>query len=121
MAGMDHRSFGDANEVRTPDKARVEVVQLGGGHVAARMTLQPGWKWSESIKPIAGTDTCQARHVGAVISGHLRVTCDDGTSADLGPGEAYVIEPGHDASVDGDEPFVAFEFDSSTATSYAAT
>src|SRR5579871_152670 len=118
MGGVEKRSFGSADDVREPDKARLEVVNLGGMK-AARMTAQPGWRWSESVKPIAGTDSCRARHVGAVVSGSLRVKHDDGTEVDLGPGDAYVIEPGHDAWVTSNEPFIGFEFESNTAESFA--
>ncbi len=118
MGGIARKSFESPDEVRTPDKARLEVVDLGGTK-AGRMTAQPGWRWSESIKPIVGTDSCQVRHVGAVVSGSLRVRHDDGTEQDLGPGDAYIIDPGHDAWVTGSEPFVAFEFESQAAASYA--
>jgi hypothetical protein len=118
MSGIEKKSFASADEVRTPDKARLEVVNLGTMK-AGRMALQPGWRWADSIKPIAGTDSCRARHVGAVVSGSLRVKHDDGTQSDLGPGDAYVIEPGHDAWVTSSEPFIAFEFESATAETYA--
>ena len=118
MGNIEKRSFAAADEVRTPDKARLEVVNLGTMK-AGRMALQPGWRWSESIKPIVGTDSCRARHVGAVVSGTLRVNHDDGTESDLDPGDAYVIEPGHDAWLTSDEPFIAFEFESTTAETYA--
>ena len=75
--------------------------------------MQPGWRWSECIKPIAGTESCQSHHVGTVAAGQLHVRHEDGTEADIGPGDAYVIEPGHDAWVVGSEPFVVT---SSTAT-----
>lgn len=71
------------------------------------------------LKPVVGTDSCQARHVGVVQSGRLAVRHDDGTEAELGPGEAYVIEPGHEAWVVGDEPAVGYEFDSRAAEEYA--
>ena len=74
-----------------------------GGTTAARLTLEPGWKWSECIKPIVGTESCQVRHVGVVQSGTMHVDHKDGTEGEIGPGEAYVIEPGHDAWVVGDE------------------
>jgi mannose-6-phosphate isomerase-like protein (cupin superfamily) len=96
----------------------VRVVDLGSAKVA-RMTLQPGWRWSECIKPVAGTERCQVHHVGTVASGQLRVRHDDGTEVEIGPGEAYVIEPGHDAWVIGSAPFVAYEFDSGAAQTYA--
>ena len=109
--------FSSPDETRTPEKTRVEVVALGAVK-AARLTLQPGWRWSECIKPVVGTDSCQARHVGTVVSGRMHLAHTDGSQADILPGNAYVIEPGHDAWVVGDEPFVAFEFESATAATY---
>ena len=118
MAGIVKKGFGSADEVRTPNKTRMEVVDLGGIK-AARMTLEPGWRWSECIKPIAGTVSCQTHHVGTVVSGSMHVVHDDGTEQDVAADDAYVIEPGHDAWVTSDEPMVGFEFDSSAAQSYA--
>lgn len=118
MAGIEMGSFDSPDETRAPDKTKVEVVRVGDVS-AARATFQPGWRWSECIKPVVGTESCQARHVGTVISGKLHVVHDDGTEGDAGPGGVYVIEPGHDAWVVGDEPFVAFEFESKTAAEYA--
>src|SRR3954447_20484553 len=110
MAGITKKSFEQADEVRTPDKTKVEVVDLGVAK-AARVTFQPGWKWSECIKPVVGTDTCKAHHVGVVVCGKIHVVHNGGADADCGPGDAYVIEPGHDEWVVGDEPVVGFEFD----------
>jgi hypothetical protein len=118
MAGITVKSFEEPDEVRTPDKTKLEVVDLAGVK-AARMTAQPGWRWSECIKPVVGGDSCQAHHVGVIISGTMHVVHDDGTARDAGPGSAYVIDPGHDAWVVGDEPVVAFEFDSTTAQTFA--
>ena len=118
MAGVESRAFDSPEETRTPDKTRVEIVRIGGT-TAARMTLEPGWRWSECIKPLAGTDSCQLRHVGTVLSGRMHVTHDDGTELEIGPGQAYVIEPGHDAHVVGDEPVVGFEFESASAEEFA--
>ena len=118
MAGIAKKNFAAPDETRAPDKTKMEVVDLGSAK-AARMTLQPGWRWSECIKPIAGTESCQNHHIGTVTSGQLHVRHDDGTESDLGPGDAYVIEPGHDAWVSGSEPFVCFEFDTKAADSYA--
>jgi mannose-6-phosphate isomerase-like protein (cupin superfamily) len=120
MAGIASKSFDSPDERRAPDKTQVEVVDLGSVK-AARMTLQPGWRWSECIKPVVGTDSCQVHHVGTVASGRLRVEHEDGSVVELGPGDAYVIEPGHDASVIGSEPWVGYEFDSQAAESYAQT
>jgi hypothetical protein len=118
MAGVQAIDFESADETRTPDKTRVDVVRIGGTS-AARFAFEPGWKWSECVKPVAGTDSCQARHVGVVQSGRLAVAHDDGSQAEIGPGEAYVIEPGHDAWVIGDDRFVAFEFEQRAAEEYA--
>lgn len=117
MAEMVKKSFDSPDETRTPDKTRTEVVDLGTTRVA-RLTLQPGWRWSECIKPIAGTESCQLRHMGAAVSGHLHVVHTDGTELEVTGGDAYLIEPGHDAWVVGDEPFQGMEFESKTAESY---
>jgi hypothetical protein len=74
-----------------------------GGTTAARFAFEPGWRWSECVKPVAGTESCQARHVGVVQAGRMGVRHEDGTEVEIGPGKAYVIEPGHDACVIGDE------------------
>jgi hypothetical protein len=118
MIGVEARDFDSPDETRTPDKTRVEVVRMAGA-TAARFTFDPGWRWSECVKPVAGTDSCQQRHVGVVQSGSLGVRHDDGSEAEIGPGAAYVIEPGHDAWVIGDERFVSFEFDTRAAEEYA--
>ena len=94
----------------------MDVLRLAGATVA-RLTFQPGWRWSECVKPVAGTPSCQVRHVGAIVSGRLHVVHDDGAEAEVGPGEAYVIEPRHDARVIGDDAVVALEFES--AETYA--
>ena len=118
MAGIQSGDFDSPDETRTPEKTRVVVVRMGDATVA-RFAFEPGWKWSECVKPVAGTETCQARHVGVVQSGRMHVTHDDGTEMDLGPGDTYVIEPGHDAWVIGDEPYVGLEFEYQSAEQYA--
>ena len=118
MAGITLGSFDAPDEARTPPRTRVEVVRLAW-QTAARFTFQPGWRWSQSIKPVVGTESCQVRPVGAIVSGRLHVVHDDGTEGDAGLGDAYVIEPGHDAWVVGDERFVGFEFESRAAEEYA--
>jgi len=118
MAGVEKRDFDSPDERRTPDMTQVDVVHLGG-HAAARFTMEPGWSWSECVKPVAGTDSCQHRHLGVVQAGRMRVTHDDGTVLELGPGDAYVIEPGHDAEIVGGDRFVGFEFEPKAAEEYA--
>jgi len=118
MAGVEARGFDSPDETRTPDKTRIEVVRLAGA-TAARFSFEPGWRWSECVKPVAGTETCQARDLGVVHEGRMGVRHDDGSEAELGRGDAYVIEPGHDAWVIGDERFVGFEFEPRSAEEYA--
>jgi hypothetical protein len=118
VAGVEKRDFDSPDESRTPDKTRVDTVHLGGTS-AARFTLESGWRWSECVKPVAGTDSCEHRHVGVVQSGRMRVMHNDGTELEIGPGNVYVIEPGHDAEVVGDDRFVGFEFQPKSAEEYA--
>lgn len=102
------KSHGTPDEVRTPNRARVEIVRLEGFTIG-RFVFEPGWRWSESIKPVAKTDTCQLSHVGYAISGRLTVRLKDGTQKTFAPGESYTIPPGHDAWVEGNERFVGIE------------
>jgi mannose-6-phosphate isomerase-like protein (cupin superfamily) len=108
VSKFEVRSHDKADEIRTPDKTRVEVVRLDG-FTLGHMTAQPGWRWSECIKPVAKTDSCQASHVGYAVSGRITVHAKDGTKKSIGPGDFYTIPPGHDAWVEGNEPFVAIE------------
>ena len=118
MAGVEVGNFDAPDETRKPDKTMIEVVRMGGA-TAARMRLEPGWRWSECIKPVVGGERCQVRHLGLLQSGTMHVVHDDGTEQEIGPGNTYVIEPGHDAWVVGDEPIIGFEFESRAAEEYA--
>jgi hypothetical protein len=116
MSGTDHKTFDESDESRTPDKTRIDVVHLGETEVG-RFTFQPGWRWSECIKPVVGTESCQVDHVGYAATGRIHVEHEDGSTATISAGEAYRIAPGHDAWVEGDEEFVGYEFKS--AAEYA--
>tara|TARA_B100000470_G_C19465563_1_gene247814 strand:+ start:90 stop:479 length:390 start_codon:yes stop_codon:yes gene_type:complete len=118
MAGLIVKQFATPDESRTPPKTKVDVVSLGTVTLM-RATLQPGWVWSECVGPFTGETSCQSHHVGCVESGKMVVKMDDGTEMEIKAGDAYVIDPGHDGWVVGDEPFVGYEFDSSTAETYA--
>jgi quercetin dioxygenase-like cupin family protein len=109
MAELGKKSLSAPDETRPIDKGTVEVVEVGGVTIM-RTTFQPGWRWSESVKPVVGTDSCQVPHVGYVISGRLHVRMDDGEELEVGAGEAVHIPPGHDAWVVGDEPYVGLDF-----------
>lgn len=116
--GIQKLDFTKSEEVRTPEKTRVETLNVGSTKVA-RLTAQPGWVWKECIAPVAGTDSCQAHHLGVVQSGTLFVQHDDGSEETITTGDVYECKPGHQAQVVGEEPCVMIEFDSSTASDYA--
>ena len=103
------KSLSTPDEVRTFDKGKVEIVNLGDVTIG-RGTLEPGWSWSKCVKPLAGTNSCQAPHTSYIISGRMKVRMDDGTEFEGGPGDTAVIPPGHDAWVVGDEPCVSIDF-----------
>lgn len=90
-------------------KGQMELVTLDG-MVVGRGTFEPGWRWSEHVKPIAGTESCQAAHMGYVVSGAMAVLMDDGTQAEVGPGDFMVAPPGHDAWTLGDEACVMIDW-----------
>ena len=115
---IQSKSFDTPDEQRTPDKTQVAVVKLPGVSVA-RITFQPGWRWSDCIRPVVGGDSCQVRHLGTLLSGEMEVVHDDGSKARLVAGDAYVIDPGHDAWVVGDQPAIGLEFESTAAETYA--
>ena len=91
------------------DSGVLQVVNVEGGAVG-RATFQPGWRWSEHVKPIAKTDSCQAAHVGYFIAGRMKVVMDDGTEDEFGPGDLMICPAGHDAWIVGDEPCVVIDW-----------
>jgi quercetin dioxygenase-like cupin family protein len=111
MAGLIRKSLDKPDETRPFEEGmgQVELVSTATGPVG-RATFQPGWKWSEHVKPIAQTASCQAPHLGYFVSGRMRVVMDDGEEQEFGPGDFSVIPPGHDAWVIGAEPCVVIDW-----------
>lgn len=110
MASIEVKSFDAPDEVRTFEgRGKADVVKLGE-RVVGRGLFEPGWRWSENVKPIAGTDSCQVSHLGYCVSGRMVVRMDDGTETEIGPGQVAAIPPGHDAWIVGDEPCVLVDF-----------
>jgi hypothetical protein len=104
------KSFESPDETRPFEgKGKADVLQIGGQTVG-RGVFEPGWKWSENVKPIAGTDSCQVSHLGYCLSGRMKVYMDDGSEMEVGPGEVAAIPPGHDAEVVGEEDCVFVDF-----------
>lgn len=109
MTAMTMKNIAQPDEIRNLPKTKVEVVTLDDITVM-RATFQPGWKWSECVKPTVGTQSCQVPHINFIISGQMAVLMDDGTEKAMGPGDVANIPPGHDAWVVGSEPCVAIDF-----------
>lgn len=109
MPGLDGKSFRNPDESRVFEKGRADIVTLGDVTMA-RTKAEPGWRWSEHIRPLAGTASCQLHHLGFVVAGRLRIVLDDGTSREFGPEDLYDIPAGHDAWVVGDQDMEIFDF-----------
>ena len=106
------------DETRKFTKGKIDVVKVGD-FTFGRGTFQPGWKWSKDVKPIAKTDSCQAHHVGYVVSGRMAGVTDDGTKWQVSAGDVVDIPPGHDAWTVGKKPVVLVDF--MGAADYAKT
>ncbi len=113
MSKFENKSFGSPDELRSFDKGWVEVLHVNGGTVG-RLTLLPGWRWSEHVKPIAGTEWCEAPHFQYVVAGRIRVRMADGHEFDLKPGDVSYLPAGHDAWVLGNEPVVMVDWQGAT-------
>jgi hypothetical protein len=109
MASYEKKSFTSADENRTFGSGKAEILNVGGG-VVGRLILQPGWRWSKDVKPIAGTELCEAPHFQYHVAGRLRVKMRDGAEFEVGPGEVTYLPSGHDAWVVGNEPVVLVDW-----------
>ncbi len=116
MVKAERKGFGSPDETRKFEKGKVELVKIGGGLVG-RLTLEPGWRWSTHVKPIAKTELCEAPHFAYHVSGRLHVKMADGSEFDIGPGEVVTTPSGHDAWVVGNEPVVMVDW--AGASNYA--
>jgi class 3 adenylate cyclase len=108
VAHVVSKSLDDPDEVRRVPRGTVEIYNLGEV-VIGRTVWEPGWHWAEDVKPIAGTALCQYHHVGVCLSGTLGIRMEDGSTAEIGPGNAFDIPPGHDGWVIGQEPWVSYD------------
>jgi hypothetical protein len=109
MKKAELKGFGKPDEVREFPKGRVELVKIGGATVG-RATFEPGWRWSKSVQPLAGTKSCEAPHFQYHVSGVLKVVMDDGTELECRSGDVSLLPSGHDAWVVGNEPAVVVDF-----------
>ena len=112
----EQKTFAQPDEVREFPNGKIEIVSIGDAEVG-RLTLEPGWRWSNDVKPIAGTDSCEAPHFQYHVRGRLAIRMDDGTELTAGPGDVTSLPSGHDAWVVGEEPVVVVDWYG--ASSYA--
>jgi len=108
MPKIEKKNFSSPDESRSFSKGNVKLVKLAGVTFGLA-TFEPGWKWSESVKPIAKTKSCEVGHTLHVLSGRMRTVMDDGTAGEFGPGDVGIIPPGHDAWVVGNSPCIAVD------------
>ena len=113
MSAMEKKSTSKPDETRTFPHGKLDLVTIDG-RTFGKAVFEPGWKWSESLRPIVKTDSCQVPHFNYHLSGRLHVKMDDGTEKEFGPGDVGVIPPGHDAWVVGNEPCVLVDFNGMT-------
>ena len=109
MGTVATKSLDKPDETREFPKGSAAMVSIGSTMIG-RARMEPGWRWSNDLKPIVGTEKCMILHKGYCISGAMIIQTGDGTEMQIGAGDGYVIEPGHDAWVVGDEPYVAVDF-----------
>lgn len=105
----EHRTFGEPDEIREFPNGRAEIVSVQGAEIG-RLVLEPGWRWSNDVKTIAGTESCEAPHFQYHVSGELAIQMDDGTEIVARPGDVTSLPSGHDAWVVGDEPVVVVDW-----------
>jgi quercetin dioxygenase-like cupin family protein len=102
------KSMSKPDETRIFEKGRIDLVTVSGV-TFARARLEPGWKWSSHVKPIAKTESCEVPHLQYLVSGRLHVVMDSGDERDFGEGDVFYLPSGHDAWVVGDEPAVLID------------
>ena len=109
VSALAVKSFDAPDKKRCPDKAEFDLVTVDDFSVV-RLILEPGWRWSESMKPLEETDFCQHNHLGFCVSGVLEVETPEGVRSTIRANDTYTLPPGHDEWVVGSEPFIAVEF-----------
>jgi hypothetical protein len=107
--GVIARSFEQAEDTTRFPNGHEHVVEVSGTPVGLA-TFQPGWRWSNDVRPLVGTESCPFHHVGYILSGVLHVEPNDGPALDIRGGDVYEIAPGHDAWVAGDEACVILDW-----------
>ena len=103
------KRFEAPDELRTFEKGKFEIVQVGGMTIG-RATYEPGWRWSQHVGKALGQKECLVEHVGMVVSGCATAAMSNGDVIEMRAGQVFYIPPGHDSWVVGDEPYVSLHF-----------
>jgi hypothetical protein len=109
MASSEQKTFEHPDETRTFEQGRLDLVHIGDSDIG-RLTLQPGWRWSDHVKPLAGTELCEAPHFQYHVAGRLGIRMADGTELEAGPGDVTALPSGHDAWVIGPDPVIVIDW-----------
>ena len=125
VKGGEKHGHGGARKLWQPERnahlssRQAEILNIGGGTIG-RLILEPGWRWSNDVKPIAGTESCEAPHFQYHVSGRLAIRMDDGQELIAGPGDVTSLPQGHDAWVVGDETVITVDWFGATSWAKAS-
>jgi len=108
VSKLQKRSLSNPDEVRSVGRGKLELVEIGDTAIG-RIQYDPGWRWTEDVRPIVGGELCEVRHVGVCLSGRLHIEMADGSTMEIGSFDAYEVPPAHDAWVVGDEPWISID------------
>jgi hypothetical protein len=106
--GIQKKSLEAPDETHPFGHGKMEVVHLGGVTIN-RLHYEPGWRWSQDVKPLAKTDRCEVLHVGYIVQGRLKIVARDGSEGEIQAGDGFVIQPGHDAWTLGNETAILLD------------
>ncbi len=110
MAKLLVKHFTTPDETRNfQSHGRMDVIKFEGG-VVGRGIFEPGWRWSNDVRPLAGTESCQTAHALYVLSGRMRIKMDSGEESDIAAGDFAIVPPGHDAWTVGNEVCTVFDY-----------
>jgi hypothetical protein len=110
MTGQaEQKAFAEPDEVRGFERGELRLLKIGDAEIG-QLVLEPGWRWSEHVKPIAGTELCEAPHFQYHVQGTLHIVMADGTEFDARAGDVTALPQGHDAWVVGDEAVIVVDW-----------
>jgi class 3 adenylate cyclase len=108
MSGIVVKNFRNADDRVAFDHGHLDLIKASSLALGWEV-LEPGWRWSEHVKPIVGTERCEFHHVSIVLEGRLGFESRDGEVAEGGPGDVLEISRGHDSWVVGDTAAVVLD------------